>query len=115
MKRKSIDLTDIKEEDLDKTSSFTDLLSRSEKKNRTIEKNISDINDIEDMVEEKKRNTKDLTIELEKAKTKTPSMEISISIHSVTTVGSPVLFAIIHHKKNTAIPEISTNEPFSIR
>ena len=70
MKRKSIDLTDIKEEDLDKTSSFTDLLSRSEKKNRTIEKNISDINDIEDMVEEKKRNTKDLTIELEKAKTK---------------------------------------------
>ena len=52
MNKKNIDLSDIKEMDLDKTSSFTDLMSRSERKNREIEKkeekNSND--DIVDMV-----------------------------------------------------------------
>lgn len=73
MNKKRIDLSDIKENDLDKTSSFTDLMTRSERRKRKIEKEEesfinSDNNDIEDMVEERKRSTKDLTIELEKAK-----------------------------------------------
>ena len=70
MDRKRIDLSDIKENDLDKTSSFTDLMSRSERRKRLLEKEdkTAEINnnDIEDMVEERKRTTKDLTIELEK-------------------------------------------------
>lgn len=71
--KRFIDLSDIKEEDLDKTSSFTDLMTRSERRKRKIEKEeeylISDNNnDIEDMIIEKKKSTKDLTIELEKAK-----------------------------------------------
>ena len=72
MNKKRIDLSDIKENDLDKTSSFTDLMSRSERRKREIkneEKFLdSNNNDIEDMVQEKKKSTKDLTIELEKAK-----------------------------------------------
>ena len=70
MNKKNIDLSDIKEMDLDKTSSFTDLMSRSKRKNREIEKkeenNSND--DIIDMVSERKKSTKDLTLELEKAK-----------------------------------------------
>lgn len=70
MDRKKIDLSDIKENDLEKTSSFTDLMSRSERRKRQLEKienRVTDF-DIEDMVEEKKKSTKDLTIDLEKAK-----------------------------------------------
>ena len=72
MAKKRLDLSDIKENDLDKTSTFTDLMTRSERKNRKKEKeeNILETNnnDIEDMIEEKKKSTKDLTIDLEKAK-----------------------------------------------
>ena len=70
MNKRKIDLSDIKENDLDKTSSFTDLMSRSERKMRKkqlIEED-SSTNDIEEMIEEKKKSTKDLTLELEKAK-----------------------------------------------
>lgn len=69
MSKKKIDLSDIKEVDLDKTTSFKDLMSRSERKQRELEKkkNIIENNiDIEDMIEEKKRSTKDLTAYLEK-------------------------------------------------
>ena len=69
MSKKKIDLSDIKEVDLDKTTSFKDLMSRSERKQRELEKkkNIIENNiDIEDMIEEKKRSTKDLTADLEK-------------------------------------------------
>ena len=71
MVKKRLDLSDIKENDLDKTSTFTDLMSRSERKARKIEKEDflkSNNNDIEDMVEERKKSTKDLTIDLEKVK-----------------------------------------------
>ena len=76
MKKEAIDLSDIKDYDLDKTSSFTDLMSRSERKNRKIEKekelleekNNADNDDILDMVDERKKSTKELTAELEKAK-----------------------------------------------
>lgn len=73
MAKKRLDLSDIKENDLDKTSTFTDLMTRSERKNRKkekLEENILEMNnnDIEDMIEEKKKSTKDLTIDLEKAK-----------------------------------------------
>ena len=66
-----LDLSDIKENDLDKTSSFLDLMSRSERKIRKQEKELelekSDIDDIEEMVEERKKSTKDLTKDLKKA------------------------------------------------
>ena len=73
MVKKKIDLSDIKENDLDKTSTFTDLMTRTERKNRKKEKLEENIlktndNDIEDMIEERKKSTKDLTIDLEKAK-----------------------------------------------
>lgn len=73
MAKKKIDLSDIKENDLDKTSSFTDLMTRSERKNRKkekIEDNITEVNnnDIEDMIDERKKSTKDLTLDLEKVK-----------------------------------------------
>lgn len=69
MNNRKIDLSDIKEYDLDKTSSFTDLMSRSERMKRRLEKEeilIDSNNDIEDMLEERKRSTKDLTIDLKK-------------------------------------------------
>lgn len=72
MSKKKIDLSDIKENDLDKTSSFTDLMSRSERKKRKqkkIEDTVTpDNNDIVEMLEEKKKSTKDLTLDLEKEK-----------------------------------------------
>lgn len=67
MEKKRIDLSYIKENDFEKTSSFTDLMSRSERRQRQIEKT-NNFSDIEDMIEERKKSTKDLTIELEKAK-----------------------------------------------
>ena len=36
MNKKTIDLSDIKENDLDKTSSFTDLMTRSERRKRKL-------------------------------------------------------------------------------
>lgn len=73
MSKKRIDLSDIKQNDLDKTSTFSDLMTRSERKKRTKENYTENTikennNDIIDMLEERKRNTKDLTIELEKTK-----------------------------------------------
>ena len=72
MKNKKIDLSDIKEFDLDKTSSFTDLMSRSERRQKKLKKEETFIesnnNDIEDMIDERKKSTKDLSLELEKAK-----------------------------------------------
>lgn len=66
MSKKNLDLSDIKEEDLELTSSFTDLMSRKEKKERkrVKEELIEDNNDIEEMIEERKRSTKDLTKDL---------------------------------------------------
>ena len=61
MKKNKIDLSDIKSNDLEDTATFTDLMPKKNKKNE-----VSD--DIEDMINEKKRNTKDLTKEVEKAK-----------------------------------------------
>lgn len=58
---RKIDLSGIKDNDLDKTSSFTDLMTRKERKSRLKD-------DFEEMIEEKRRNTNDLTKELEKAK-----------------------------------------------
>lgn len=66
MSKKTIDLSDIKENDLDKTSSFTDLMTRKEKKSREKEKDSFD--DIEEMIFEKKKSTKDLTVDLKEAK-----------------------------------------------
>ena len=68
---KKIDLSDIKEIDLEKTSSFTDLMSRSERRKRKNDENnfIKQSNsDIEEMIDERKKSTKDLTRQLEKAK-----------------------------------------------
>jgi len=66
MSKKKIDLSDIKTNDLEETSTFTDLLTRKERASRRQEKNES--NDIDDMVNEKRKSTKDLTIDLKKAK-----------------------------------------------
>ena len=62
-----IDLSDIKENDLDRTSSFVDLMSRSERRNRKLEKETQK-DDIEEMIEERKKSTKDLTKDIEKVK-----------------------------------------------
>ena len=77
MKNKNIDLSGIKENDLDKTSSFTDLMSRKERRNRhkiyeevdieKVETKEEDI-DIEDIINEKKKSSKDLDVELFRAK-----------------------------------------------
>lgn len=65
--KKKIDLSDIKELDLDKTSTFTDLLSKKERiKRNKLDKD--EINDIEDMIKERKRSTKDLTEQVETAR-----------------------------------------------
>ncbi len=61
MARKKIDLSDIKTKDFDETSSFTDLMSKKEKTHRSSD-------DIDDMIYEKRKNTEELTRELEKAK-----------------------------------------------
>lgn len=61
-----LDLSDITNDDLDKTSSFVDLMSRKERKNHKLKSQENDIDDFIDMVEEKKRSTKDLTRDLEK-------------------------------------------------
>ena len=58
MSRKKIDLSDIKEKSLEETTTFTDLMSRREKRKRKKE---IEIDDIEDMVNEKRKNTEDLT------------------------------------------------------
>lgn len=60
MGKKKIDLSDIKTKDLDKTSSFTDLMSRTERLQR------KNSDDIDDMINEKRRNTEELTKELKK-------------------------------------------------
>ena len=73
MDKKKIDLSDIKSNDLDKTASFTDLMTRAERKRRKLEKEnkeyaekIKENDDIEEMVEERKKSTKDLTKDLQK-------------------------------------------------
>jgi len=63
MSKKKIDLSDIKPKDIDETSSFTDLMTRSERLQRKTESN-----DIDDMINEKRKNTNELSKELEKAK-----------------------------------------------
>lgn len=56
MNKRNIDLSDIKQNDLDKTSSFTDLMSRSERKKRT-----NNIDDIEEMIKERRKSTTTLS------------------------------------------------------
>lgn len=65
MAKKKIDLSDIKKKDLDETSSFTDLMTKKEKENRK-----QNSEDIDDMVNEKRKNTEDLSYELERVKKK---------------------------------------------
>lgn len=65
-KKNKIDLSDIKKYDLDETASFTDLMTKKERENRKNKTIVSD--DIDDMVNEKRKNTDDLTKELKKAK-----------------------------------------------
>ena len=62
MSKRNIDLSYLSndEYDLDKTSSFTDIMSRSERKKREYEKQHEDNDDIEKMVNEKKRNIEDI-------------------------------------------------------
>ena len=62
MGKKKIDLSDIKINDLDETSSFTDLMTKKEKLNR----NKSD--DIDDMINEKRRTTEELAKQLQQAR-----------------------------------------------
>ena len=66
MSKQKIDLSNIKTNDLEETSSFYDLMSRSERLKRN--QNINSSDDIEEMVNEKRKNTEELAKELEKAK-----------------------------------------------
>lgn len=61
---KKIDLSDIKENDLDETSSFTDLMTKKQRKNRI------NSSDIDEMINEKKKDTSELSKELMLAKEK---------------------------------------------
>lgn len=63
MSKKKIDLSDIKNNDLDETSSFTDLMTKKERLNRR-----NNSNDIVEMINEKRKNINNLTKELEKVK-----------------------------------------------
>lgn len=65
MANKKIDLSDIKEKSLEETTTFTDLMSRREKRKRKKEEMLDDI---EDMIKEKRRNTQDLTKEIKEVK-----------------------------------------------
>ena len=58
MAKRNIDLSGIKEKSLEETTTFTDLMSRREKRKRKKE---MEIDDIEDMINEKRKNTEDLT------------------------------------------------------
>lgn len=66
MTKKKIDLSDIKRNDLEETSTFTDLMRKKEKQSR--KNKIIDSNDIDEMVNEKRKNTEDLAKTLEEAK-----------------------------------------------
>lgn len=66
MSNKKIDLSDIKINDLDETSSFTDLMTKKQRAKRYQEK--AETNDIEEMVNERRKSTQELTKELEKAR-----------------------------------------------
>ena len=61
MVKKKIDLSDIKEKSLEETTSFADLMTRHERKKRSKE---DLLDDIEDMIKEKRRSTEDLTEDL---------------------------------------------------
>ena len=80
MSKRNIDLSYLSndEYDLDKTSSFTDIMSRSERKKREYEKQHEDNDDIEKMVNEKKRNIEDIenTKDIEKKEFDKASIEI---------------------------------------
>ena len=60
LKERFIDLSDIKNEELDKTATFTDLMSRSEKKRRKKEKEKTD--EVDTINSDIKENNKDLEI-----------------------------------------------------
>ena len=67
-KERLIDLSDIKDDELDKTASFTDLMSRSERKKREKEKkkkNIDEINIEDAEIEKKDNNEEDLNNKLD--------------------------------------------------
>lgn len=72
MANKNIDLSDIKEKSLEETTTFTDLMSKREKRKRKKE---DMLDDIEDMIKEKRRNTEDLTKDIEKIKNKNINIE----------------------------------------
>ena len=65
MAKKKIDLSDIKEKSLEETTSFADLMTRREKRQRRKEELLDDL---EEMVKEKRRNTEDLTNDIKKIK-----------------------------------------------
>lgn len=65
MSKKKIDLSDIKTNDLEETSSFTDLMTRKERLHRN--DNIIESDDIDDMINERRRNTEELAKDLRKA------------------------------------------------
>lgn len=60
LKERFIDLSDIKDEELDKTATFTDLMSRSERKRRKKEKEKTD--EVDTINSDIKENNKDLEI-----------------------------------------------------
>lgn len=74
MAKKKIDLSDIKEKSLEETTSFTDLMTRREKRQRRKEELLDDL---EEMVKEKRRNTEDLTEDVKKIKDENNNIEDS--------------------------------------
>lgn len=101
MKRKRIDLSDIKKNDLEETSTFTDLLTKKELENRK-QRNIES-NDIDDMINEKRKSTNNTSIKkevsVEKRKKKKEDIEENLGKTQIMELTRQMRFNLEETKK----------------
>lgn len=77
MRNSNIDLSDIKSDELDKTSSFTDLMNKHQRKEYLREKELEKKQDIDEIINKKKIETKK---EKEESLMKTQALELTRSM-----------------------------------
>lgn len=80
MKKSSIDLSDIKEDELGKTSSFTDLMNKHQRKEYLREKELEKRKDIDEILTEKKSKVKSEEKKKEENLMKTQALELTRSM-----------------------------------
>lgn len=101
MTKKKIDLSEIKENDIEKTATFRDLMSRKERK-KTIDKN----DDIEEMINEKRKKNTELKQELIQAqkeykeKIKEEEIEENITKTQILELTRQMKFNFEENKEN---------------